>query len=195
MIYGYGRVSTFRQAKDGNSLEVQTKLLKENGAEIIYLDTYTGKTIDRPEYMKLKKTIKAGDTLIITKLDRIARSVSAGINAIEELINDGVIVYVLNIGKMDDSASGKLFRTIMLAFAEFERDMIIERTQEGKRLAANKEGFRDGRPKKYSREQIQLALDLLQTRTYHEVSKMTGISISTIQREYKNFIIRKEKIY
>lgn len=185
MIYGYGRVSTIRQAKDGNSLEVQKKTLEENGASEIYLDTYSGKTTDRPQYNELRKKLKPGDTIIITKLDRIARSVSSGINTVEELINNGIIVYVLNIGKMDDTASGRLFRNIMLAFAEFERDMIIERTQEGKRLAATKKGYRDGRPKKFSKEQIQLALDLLQTRTYSEVSKMTGISISTIQREYK----------
>lgn len=183
MIYGYGRVSTIKQAKDGNSLEAQEKILKENGAKDIYLDAYSGKSIDRPEYNKLRKKLRPGDTLIITKLDRIARSTSSGIKTIEDLINSGIIVNVLNIGKMDDSPTGKLIRNIMLSFAEFERDMIVERTQEGKRLAANKPGYRDGRPKKYGREQVNLALELLNNYTYQQVSKMTGISVSTIQRE------------
>lgn len=116
--FGYIRVSTTKQANDGNSLESQEKAVKEAGATEIYQDTYTGTSTDRPNFNELMKVLKAGDVLVVTKLDRMARSVSQGIKIIEELLNKGVVVNVLNLGKMDDSASGKLIRNIMLSFAK-----------------------------------------------------------------------------
>ena len=74
MIYGYARVSTKGQAKDGNSLEAQERALKEAGANEIYIDAFTGTKTDRPEFDKLMERIEEGDTLIVTKLDRFARS-------------------------------------------------------------------------------------------------------------------------
>lgn len=148
MIYGYARVSTKGQARDGNSLESQSKALTEAGATKIYSDSFTGTKIDRPEFDKLKTKLSPGDTLIATKLDRFARSASQGSQMIEALISQGVTVHILNLGVMDNTPTGKLIRNIMLSFAEFERDMIVERTQEGKAIAREK-GIRvDGRPKK-----------------------------------------------
>lgn len=148
MIYGYARVSTKGQAKDGNSLEAQDKLLREAGATEIYYDSFTGTKIDRPEFDKLLLILTAGDTLIVTKLDRLARSVAQGIQIIEDLISRGVTVHILNLGIMDNTSTGKLIRNVMLAFAEFERDMIVERTQEGKAIARAKGVRVDGRPEK-----------------------------------------------
>lgn len=108
------------------------------------------------------KIIQSGDTLIITKLDRIARSLIQGIQLIESLGDRGIIIDVLNIGIIDSSPTGKLIRNIMLSFSEFERDMIIQRTQEDKAIAKQNPNFRDGRPKKFSRAQINHALELLQ---------------------------------
>lgn len=148
MIYGYARVSTKTQARDGNSLEGQSVALKSAGAEQIFSDSFTGKKIDRPEFDKLKSLLSCGDTLVVTKLDRLARSAVQGSQLIEALIEKGVTVHVLNMGIMDNTPTGKLIRNIMLGFAEFERDMIVERTQEGKAIAREK-GIRvDGRPKK-----------------------------------------------
>lgn len=148
MIYGYARVSTKGQARDGNSLEGQTNSLTEAGAVKIYYDSFTGTKIDRPEFDKLKAKLLPGDTLIVTKLDRFARSASQGSQMIEALIAQGVTVHILNLGVMDNTPTGKLIRNIMFSFAEFERDMIVERTQEGKAIARDK-GIRvDGRPKK-----------------------------------------------
>lgn len=148
MIYGYARVSTKGQARDGNSLESQMNSLKEAGAELIFSDSFTGTKIDRPEFDKLKQKLQSGDKLIVTKLDRFARSASQGSELIESLIQSGVTVHILNMGVMDNTPTGKLIRTIMLGFAEFERDMIIQRTQEGKAIARSK-GIRvDGRPEK-----------------------------------------------
>ncbi len=148
MIYGYARVSTKGQARDGNSLEAQTHTLTEAGATEIYCDSFTGTKIDRPEFDKLKRKLLPGDTLIVTKLDRFARSASQGSQMIEELIMQGITVHVLNIGVMDNTPTGKLIRNIMLSFAEFERDMIVERTQEGKAIAREKGVRVDGRPEK-----------------------------------------------
>ena len=142
MIYGYARVSTTKQAKDGNSLDAQKELLIANGAQKIYADAFTGKTADRPQYKKMIEELQSGDTLIITKLDRIARSVNQGTAMIDELLNTGITVNVLNMGKIDNTPTGKLIWTVMLAFAEFERQMIVERTQEGKRIARTKPGYK-----------------------------------------------------
>lgn len=185
MVYGYARVSTKGQAKDGNSLEGQEAELREAGAEIIFSDAFTGTKAHRPELDKLLSQIQEGDKLIVTKLDRIARSVTQGIELVNALIEKGVIVHILNMGIMDNTPTGKLIRTIMLAFAEFERDMIVERTQEGKAIAKQKPDYKEGRPKKFGRKQIELALSLLEENSYKQVEEQTGISKSTLIRAKK----------
>lgn len=185
MIYGYARVSTKGQGRDGNSLEVQESSLRTAGATIIYTDMFTGADIKRPEFEKLLKIITAGDTLVVTKLDRIARTAGQGIQLIDQLNKSRIRVNVLNMGIIDDSPTGKLIRNVMLCFAEFERDMIIERTQEGKRIAKNNPSYREGRPKKYSKTQIQHALELLKNHSYKQVTEMTGISRATLVRAKK----------
>lgn len=148
MIYGYARVSTNGQARDGTSLEAQKALLAQHGAERIFDESYTGTKRHRPEFDKLMEVIGEGDTLVVAKLDRIARSTIHGCEIITELLNRGVTINVLNMGVMDNSTTGKLMRSIFFAFAEFERDMIVERTSEGKAVARQKEGYREGRKKK-----------------------------------------------
>ena len=94
----------------------------------------------------------------------------------------GVKVDILNIGVMDNTPSSKLIRNIFFAFAEFERDMIIERTSEGKAITKQASKFREGRPKTYSTKQIAHALELLESKTYKQVEELTGISKSTLIR-------------
>lgn len=185
MIYGYARVSTKGQAKDGNSLEAQEKALRESGANEIYVDAFTGTKTDRPEFDKLMNKIQKGDILIVTKLDRFARSMSQGSELVSDLIERGIKVYILNIGVMDNTPSSKLIRNVFFAFAEFERDMIVERTMEGKAIAKQNPDFREGRPKKYSRKQIEHALELLDSNSYKQVEDLTGISKSTLIRAKK----------
>lgn len=146
MIYGYARVSTKGQARDGNGLEAQEKVLREHGATIVYKDSFTGTEKHRPELDKLLSVVKEGDTVVVTKLDRIARSTIHGCSLMSELFDKGVAVNVLNMGMMDNSKTGKLIRSIFFAFAEFERDMIVERTTEGKAIAKERDGYREGRP-------------------------------------------------
>lgn len=182
MIYGYARVSTKGQAKDGNSLEAQEKALKDAGATEIFTDAFTGTKTDRPEFDKLLNKIQGGDTLVVTKLDRFARSMSQGSELVSELIDKGIKVYILNIGIMDNTPASKLIRNVFFAFAEFERDMIVERTQEGKIIAKQNPEFKEGRPKKFSRAQIEHALELLKDHSYKQVEDLTGISKSTMIR-------------
>lgn len=147
MLYGYARVSTKMQAKEGNSLEAQTNALREAGALKIFCDSFTGTEKNRPEFDKLKALLEPGDTLLVTKLDRFARSVAQGSQMIDELLTNGITVHILNLGIMNNSSTGKLIRNVLFSIAEFERDMIVERTQEGREIARGK-GIRvDGRPK------------------------------------------------
>lgn len=182
MIYGYARVSTRGQAKDGNSLENQETILKEHGAEVIYSDSVTGRNLDRPNLKKLLSEIKEGDTLIVTKLDRIARSLTQGSELVNHLIDMGIKVNILNIGIMDNTPSSRLTRNIFFSFAEFERDMIVERTQEGKMIAKQSNDYREGRPYKFSKIQMEHAMNLLEHHTYKQVEELTGISKSTLVR-------------
>ena len=184
MKYGYARVSTQVQAREGNSLEKQEQDLRAAGAEKIYTDAFTGKRMDRPELQKLLAEIRPGDTLIVTKLDRFARSIGAASELITDLIDRGITVQVLNVGVLDNSSVSTLFRNMLLSFAQFERDMIIERTQEGRAIARQKEGYREGRKKKFTEKQLDHAMNLLNENSYTEVASITGISKSTLIREH-----------
>ncbi len=156
MIYGYVRVSTTGQARYGNSFEAQEQALRAAGAEKVYFDKFTGTKKHRPELDKLLSEIGSGDTLIVTKLDRVARSFIQGAELIDDLLEKGVIVNVLNLGIMDNSSTGKLIRHIFFAFAQFERDMIVERTSEGKEIARLRDDYKEGRhEKEVSKEEFQ----------------------------------------
>ena len=194
MIYGYMRVSTVGQVK-GNSLEEQERILRQNGATILYQDAFTGTKTSRPNFNKLLDILQEGDTLIITKLDRFARNTVEGINVVQHLLDRGVRVNILNMGTVDNTPTGKLILTVMLGFAEFERDMILQRTSEGKSIAKTKVGYWEGRPPKYDEEKMIEAAMLLQSYTYREVSEMTGISKSTLQRIKKKYSAGKYDCY
>lgn len=185
MKYGYARVSTRQQQTDGNSLEAQENVLREHGAEVIYSDSFTGTKLERPQFNKLVSELTAGDTIIVCKLDRFARSVGQATELITELIDKGVTVDVCNLGILDNSSMSTFMRNILLSFAQFERDMIVERTQEGKAIARLRDDYREGRPKKFSKKQLQHALELLQSFSYRQVEEMTGISKSTLIRAKK----------
>ena len=186
MKYGYVRVSSPGQARDGNSLEGQEKALRENGAEKIYKDVFTGTEIGRPAFKELLEVVKEGDTIIATKLDRVSRSASQGIALVDELLAKGVTLHILNMGPMNDTPTGKLIRNIMFSFAEFERDMIVERMNEGKAIAkANNPNYREGRKRKFTPKQLEHAMEMLESNSYKEVASLTGISKSTLIREHK----------
>ena len=184
MIYGYARVSTATQGRDGNSLEEQENALRAQGCEVIITEAYTGKTMARPKFQALLEQLQPHDTLVVCKLDRFARTTIEGVQTIRNLFDRGIRVHILNMGVIEDTLTGNLILTILLAFAEYERGMIVERTQTGKEIARQNPEFREGRPHKYSQEQIRMALELLESgKSYKQVQTLTGISKSTLTRE------------
>lgn len=185
MVYGYVRVSTQGQVDRGNSIEAQTEELRRAGAAQLFVDAgISGATTpkERPEMIKLLGTVQEGDTVVVTRLDRLSRSAVGGYELVENLLKKGVSVRVLNMGLIEDSTAGRLILHIMLAFSEFERETIKERMLEGKAIARQDPEWRDGRPKKFTRAQVEHAIDLLKDHTYAQVQEMTGMSKSTLIR-------------
>ena len=179
MIYGYARVSSHGQQLYGKSLDIQEDSLRAAGAETVIRETYTGVEYHRPALDQLMSNLRAGDTLIVAKLDRIARSTQEGLRLIDDLLAKGVSINILNMGKFDNSPSGKLMRTIMLAFAEFERDLIVSRTQEGKAKARQKQDYREGRkPIAYDENLYQTLRDQVDDGllTVSEAARRLGVS-------------------
>ena len=181
MIYGYARISAKVQLK-GNSLEEQKNELRKNGCQVIVEEQFTGKTTARPKFEDLiLNQLQPGDTLVVTRLDRLARNVTEGVSTIRDLFNKNVRVHVLNVGLLENTAMGNFFITTLLAVAELERCMILERTAAGKEIAKTRDGFKEGRPP-IARAKIELAMGLLETHSYKRVSEMTGISVATLAR-------------
>lgn len=183
MIYGYARVSTLGQGRDGNSLEEQVNALKEYGCQEIITEAYSGTTMERPLFQKMLSRLEPNDVLVVTKLDRFARTTIEGVQTVQELFNKGIKVHILNMGLVEETNIGRLILTIMLAFAEYERAMIVERCISGKAIAKQNPNFKEGRPKKYSALQISHALSLLESgHTFRQVEALTRISKSTLVR-------------
>lgn len=177
MLIGYARVSSVSQ-----KLTEQVAQLKDAGCSVVYEEHITGTNTDRPEFQAVMDVLQAGDTLVVTKLDRFARSATDAITHIRALMARGVAVRILNMGVVEDTTTGRLLLTILSGFAEFERDMIVERLAEGKNAAREAGTLREGRPRKYSPQQISHAMRLLDDNSYTEVERMTGISKATLTR-------------
>lgn len=193
MKYGYARVSTTDQ-----KLENQLEALKIAGADKIYQEKFTGTTTERPELTKLLQQLNSDDTLIVTKLERFARNTREALDIIQDLFNREIKVNILNMGLIDNTPTGQLIFTIFSAFAQFERDMIVTRTQEGKAYAKrNDPHFREGRPQTYTDEQMRLAYQLRQQgMTYKMIARKTGISERTQQRRFKGLLnANNQKLY
>jgi len=183
-IYGYCRVSSKKQLMEGNGLEVQEKeILEKYKQAIIRREQFTGATIERPLFQEIIDELQSGDTLVVTKLDRLARNTVEGIEIVQRLFEKNVSVHVLNVGLLENTSMGKFFLTTLLAVAEMERNTILERTQAGKEVARTKDGYKEGRPKKFTAEQLEHAISLLEKYSYTQVEKMTQISASTLTRE------------
>lgn len=163
--YGYGRVSTNGQATNGNSLEDQRSKLDEAGCDEIVLEAYTGTKMDRPKFTKLLERLEEGDTLVVCKLDRFARTASEGSDLVKSLMARGVSVHILNMGLIENTPTGRLILNVLLSFAEFERDMIVERTSEGKAIKrATDPNYKEGRK----------ALDIPEDYEWYKLAVGTG---------------------
>lgn len=194
MKRGYIRVSTKKQGQ-GTSLADQRAVLQAEGCQVIYEDVYTGASMDRPEFDRLCSEVQAGDTVVVCKLDRIARTETEAYNLVVGWVRSGVCVHVLNMGLIEDTDIGRLILHIMLAFAEFERDLIVSRCQGGRAYKrATDPDYREGRKPGYSKAQLDHAVDLLHDHSFTEVAAMTGISRSTVTREARKRGFRKSEL-
>lgn len=187
MIYGYCRVSSKGQLGNNSFEHQEIEILNKYENAIIIKEQFTGTTTDRPKFNKLIRLLKENDVLVVSKLDRLARNTVEGIDIVEKLFEKEVSVHVLNVGLLENTTMGKFFLTTLLAVAEMERNTIIERTQNGKEIAKRKPGFKEGRPKKYTKKQLDNALSMLSVnggdKSYNEVAEILGISKSTLIRE------------
>lgn len=188
MVYGYTRVSTRKQL-EGHGLETQRNdILVKYPDAIVVEEQCTGTKIERPLFKKLLNKLKPNDILVVSKLDRFARNTVEGIRVVELFFEKKIAIHILNIGLLEDTPMGRFFLTTMLAVAELERNMIVERTQAGKELARLREGYKEGRPKKYTEQELFKAVMLLSVHSYRDVIQITGISKSSIVRARKQIL-------
>lgn len=192
MIIGYVRVSTRKQL-NGFGIDVQkSEIINKYGDIEIYEEVFTGSTTERPVLSKLIDILSEGDVLVVSKLDRLARSAKEGIQIVESFFEKGVSVHVLNVGLLENTIMGKFFLTTMLAVAEMERSTIIERTQTGKLIAKEDPNFKDGRPKKFKKKLVERAIQLKETgMTYRQIEAETGISKTTVYRAHREWKAQK----
>jgi len=177
VIIGYARVSSVEQ-----NLELQRDALKAAGCEIIFEDKASGSAkVVRPEWGKALEKLRAGDTLVVWRLDRLGRSLKHLIETIEDLGNEGIGFRSLQENLDTTTSGGKLIFHILGALAEFERELIRERTMAGL-AAARARGRKGGRPRKLSTKQITMARQLLEDpdQQVTEVAKVLGVARSTL---------------
>lgn len=171
---GYARVST-----TGQNLDVQLEAL--SGCEKIFREKISGAKDDRPELQALLEFVREGDTVQVTKLDRLARNTCHLLEISECLQKKGVALNILNIGINTATPTGKLMLTMIGAIATFEREMMLERQAEGIALAKLK-GKYQGR-KATARSKAQEVIDLVEKGVSKpEISRQLGIGITSIYR-------------
>jgi Site-specific recombinases, DNA invertase Pin homologs len=177
MILGYARVST-----DEQNLDRQIDALNKYGVDILFNEKMSGTKRERPELNKLIERISAGDTVVIESLSRLGRSTKDLIELMELFNTRGVNLVSLKESIDTSSSTGKLLFTLMSALAQFERDLISERTVEGLK-AARVRGRMGGRPR-INEEAVRKAVKLYNTKQYSlkEIEKMTGVKKSTLYR-------------
>jgi DNA invertase Pin-like site-specific DNA recombinase len=177
-IIGYARVSTQDQHLTG-----QLEALKAAGAETIHREKISGARADRPQLVKLMASLKAGDVVLVTKLDRLGRSTRELLDLIERIGGAGAAFRSLGDPLFDTTSSqGRLVSTLLAAIAEFERELIKERTGDGRKRAMSK-GVKFGRKPKLSDYQRQEALKRRAAgETLAEIAKSYAVDLSMISR-------------
>lgn len=180
---GYARVSTNDQHPEN-----QSNRLKAAGCGRIYTDKgASGKDASRPEWDKCLERLESGDVLVTVRLDRLGRSIRNLIDVVTDLGNRGIDIVILDQGIDTTTAAGKFMFHIMASVAEFERDLIIERTNDGlARARENGGGIPPGRKREYTDTQAQLAKDLKSQGAKAETIAATlRVSRATVYRMLK----------
>lgn len=176
--YGYARVSTQKQ-----DLQEQIDQLKGKGVDKdhIFAEKMTGTRSDRPEWLKLVDTVQAGDEIIVTKLDRLGRSLLVIRKEIDQLTAKKVTVTVGNMSFDKSTPAGKLMTNVMASFAEFERDMIVSRMQGGRAYKRKTDPkYREGRKRKLTPAMVNAMRDYYKTHTQVETAKAFNVAPRTV---------------
>ena len=178
MNIGYARVSTQDQ-----HLDLQLKALKKAECRKIFREKLSGFQCQRPEFQRLLDQLRPGDTVIVWKLDRLARSTRDLLNTMETIHEAGAKFQSLSEPWANTTTHvGKMIMTVFAGIAEFERDLIRERTSAG-REAAKQRGVRFGRPRKMNPEQARLACQLLaEGKAVQEIARTFNVHAATIYR-------------
>ena len=184
MKIGYCRVSTTDQ-----SLDTQTQKLKDEGCERIYQEKISGKSSkNRPQLQKMLEDVRSGDLVMVTKLDRLGRSILDLHQIVNQLQDKGVNFKILSNPDMDTTSPfGRLIFSILGTISEFERSMILERTKEG-RLNYVKNGGKLGRKKKFTQEKVDEIQFLHKEKgmSFNQLSERFNCSRITIYRTIHN---------
>jgi DNA invertase Pin-like site-specific DNA recombinase len=177
-VRGYARVSS-----DGQSLEAQEEALTKAGAERIFAEKQSGTNSDRAALARCIGSLRPGDVLLVTKLDRLARSTRDLLNTLATITDKGASFRSLGDGWADTTtAHGKLMVTILGGLAEFERHLILSRTDEGRRRAMAR-GTKFGRKPKLTKHQREEALARKRNgETLIEIARTYNVSHMTISR-------------
>ena len=177
-VYGYARVST-----DGQSLTSQDTELHAAGCAKVYAEKISGARSNRPELAKVLKRLDTGDVLIVTRLDRLARSTRDLLNILDDIAKRGAGFKSLHDAWADTtSAHGRLMVTVLAGLAEFERELILARTSDG-RARAKARGVRFGRPAALTSHQRAEALQRLANgEVQADLARFYGVSQATISR-------------
>ena len=174
---GYGRVSTSDQNPDS-----QKDALAKSGVDQIFLDTFTGTKSSRPQLDKLREQLRSGDTIVITRLDRLGRSTKDLLNLVSDLQDLNVNLEVLEQNINTSTPEGKLFFTLVASFAEFEREIMRARTIDGL-AAARARGRFGGRKSVMTQSKIETAKKMYSDGKYiKEIAEVLGVSRPTIYR-------------
>ncbi|MDN7945961.1 recombinase family protein [Burkholderia multivorans] len=175
-VIGYARVSTFEQ-----TLDLQRDALNAAGAVSIYEDKASGKSADRPELQQCLKALRDGDTLVVWRLDRLGRNLQDLIRIVNELEGRGIRFRSLKESIDTTGPAGKLVFHMFAALAEFERELIRERTLAGLD-AARARGKKGGRPESLDAKQQQAVLSMMASRVMSiaEIARQFNVSRSTL---------------
>lgn len=178
MLVGYARVST-----EDQKLDLQIDALKSAGCERIFSDKISGAQKERPGLKQALNFIRRGDTLVVWKLDRLGRSLKHLIDTVNELNDRGIGFMSLQEGMDTSTPGGKLIFHVFGALAEFEREIIRERTQAGLK-AARARGRLGGRPKVMDAATLKMASTLMRDKTMpiKDICKKIGVSRATLYR-------------
>ena len=178
MKIGYAWVSTLDQ-----HLDLQMQALRKAACKKIFREKISGASRERPEFQRMLDQIREGDTIVVWKLDRLARSTRDLLDTMETIREAGGKFQSLSEPWADTTShAGKMIMTVFAGITEFERDLIRERTSAG-RVAAQKRGVRFGRPRKLNPDQAALAKRLLnEGKLVSEVAKTFGVHVATMYR-------------